>query len=177
LLVELALQHLSPNARVLDLGTGSGAIALAIKRERGDCTVTATDVSADAIAVAKRNTDRQQLGVDLRVGDWYVAVDGAVTAFDVIVSNPPYIRTDDPHLSALVGEPTLALVGGTDGLDALRTIVSGAPDHLVAGGHLLVEHGFDQGEAVRRMFEHAAFRRVATHRDVAGHERVTLGKR
>ncbi len=174
MLVELALQRLPPNARVLDLGTGSGAIALAVKRERGDCTVTATDISADAVAVAKHNTDRQQLGIDLRIGDWYDAVDGV---FNVIVSNPPYIRADDPHLTALVGEPTLALVGGPDGLDALRTIVSGAPDHLVAGGHLLVEHGFDQGEEVRRMFEHAGFRRVTTHRDVAGHERVTLGER
>jgi release factor glutamine methyltransferase len=174
LLVELALQRLSRNARVLDLGTGSGAIALAIKRERGECAVTGTDLSADAIAVAKRNAERHQLDVDLRIGDWYAVVDGA---FDVIVSNPPYIRADDPHLSALVGEPTLALVGGADGLDALRTIVSGAPDHLISGGHLLVEHGFDQADHVRRMFERAGFRRVTTHRDVAGHERVTLGER
>jgi len=174
LLVELALQRLSPNARVLDLGTGSGAIALAIKHERGDCAVIATDVSVDAIAVTKNNADRQQLDIDLRVGDWYVALDGAV---EVIVSNPPYVRANDPHLSALVGEPTLALVGGADGLDALRTIVSGAPRHLVHGGHLLVEHGFDQGGDVRRMFDCAGLRRVTTHRDVAGHERVTLGER
>ena len=111
----------------------------------------------------------------MRIGDWYAAVDGA---FDVIVSNPPYIRADDPHLNALVGEPTLALVGGTDGLDALRTIVerrTGPP--ASPADHLLVEHGFDQGADVRRLFERAGFRRVETHRDVAGHERVTLGQR
>ena len=174
LLVELALQRIVANARALDLGTGSGAIALAIKRERADCSVTATDASADAIAVARRNADQLGLDVDLRLGDWYAAVDGA---YDLIVSNPPYIRCDDTHLNMLVGEPTAALVGGADGLDALRVIVSGAPAHLVSDGYLLVEHGYDQGGDVRQLFERAGFTGVESHRDFAGHERVTLAKR
>lgn len=174
LLVELALERLVPGARVLDLGTGSGAIALAIKQERNDCFVTATDASADAIAVARLNAHEHRLELDVRVGDWYAPVDGA---FHVIVSNPPYIRGDDTHLSALVGEPTAALIGGMDGLDALRIIVSGASRRLEPDGHLLVEHGYDQAEDVRRLFEHAGFHHIVSHRDVAGHERVTLGER
>ncbi len=174
LLVELALQRLAPNARVLDLGTGSGAIALAIKRERGDCSVTATDASADALAVARRNAAEHGLDVALKLGDWYAAADGA---YDLIVSNPPYIRRDDTHLRALVGEPTAALVGGMDGLVALRAIVSGAPEHLLSGGYLLVEHGHDQGSDVRRLFERDGFAGVESHRDFAGHERVTLARR
>jgi release factor glutamine methyltransferase len=174
LLVELVLQNLAPHGRVLDLGTGSGAIALAIKQERPDCRVVATDISADAIAVARRNADRHGLEVELRTDDWYAAV---AEAFDTIVSNPPYIRAADPHLDLLVGEPAVALIGGTDGLDALRIVISGAPAHLVDGGRLLVEHGFDQGESVRHLFDRAGFRRVESRRDGAGHERVTLGER
>lgn len=174
LLVELALRDLAHNARVLDLGTGSGAIALAIKQERADCAVTATDVSPAAIAVARRNAAKYGLQVDARIGDWYASISGT---FDAIVSNPPYIRAMDPHLDSLVGEPVLALVSGDDGLDALRIIIDGAPSRLSAGGRLLVEHGFDQAEEVRRLFERAGLERVASHRDVAGHERVTLGER
>ncbi len=174
LLVELALQRLAPNARVLDLGTGSGAIALAIKQERVDCTVTATDVSIAAADVARRNAAKHGLDVDVRVGDWYAAVTGR---FDTIVSNPPYIRALDPHLESLVSEPELALIGGKDGLDALQVIISGAPSRLTTDGRLLVEHGFDQAEHVRHLFEGAGFERVESHRDFAGHERVTLGER
>lgn len=174
LLVELALERLVPHARVLDLGTGTGAIALAIKQERNDCVVTATDASADALAVARRNAHEHGLELDLRMGDWYAPVDGI---YHLIVSNPPYIRLGDAHLSALVGEPSTALIGGVDGLEALRIIVSGAQGRLEPDGHLLVEHGYDQAEDVRFMFEHAGLRRIATYRDVAGHERVTLGER
>ena len=174
LLVELALQRLPPHARVLDLGTGSGAIALAIKQMRADCAVTATDISAPAVAVARSNAAKHALDIDFRVGDWYSAVDDA---YDLIVSNPPYVAESDPHLDTLVSEPRLALVGGVDGLDALRTIVHGAPTRLVPDGSLLVEHGFDQGEAARSLFERAGLRHVETHRDLAGNERVTLGTR
>ncbi len=174
LLVELALERLVTRARVLDLGTGSGAIALAIKQERSDCSVTATDASADAIDMARFNAHEHNLELDLRVGDWYTPVNGT---YHVIVSNPPYIRRDDTHLSALVGEPAAALIGGVDGLNALRIIVRGAPSRLERGGHLLVEHGYDQAEDVRHLFEHAGFRGIASQRDAAGHERVTLGER
>ena len=176
LLVELALGRLPHNARVLDLGTGSGAIALSIKRERADCTVIATDVSADAIAIARRNADALGLAVDTRVGDWYEAVANEAS-FDAIVSNPPYLASGDPHLDLLVGEPTIALVAGPDGLAAIRTIVAGAPARLSVGGTLLVEHGFDQGNAVRALFRAAGLTAVETHHDGAGHERATLGTR
>ncbi|HEY6597955.1 MAG TPA: peptide chain release factor N(5)-glutamine methyltransferase, partial [Pseudomonadales bacterium] len=144
LLVELALQRLAPSGRVLDLGTGSGAVALAIKQVRSDCAVTATDISEQALVIARRNASTHALAIDWRIGNWYSAVDGV---FDTIVANPPYIAESDPHLDALVGEPRLALVAGVDGLDALRNIIDGAPHRLADEGWLLVEHGFDQGYA------------------------------
>ncbi len=174
LLVELALQRLPPRARVLDLGTGSGAVALAIKQARADCDVTGTDISAQAITIAQRNAATHALDVNWRVGDWYTASDDV---YNLIVANPPYIAEADPHLDALVGEPRLALVAGVDGLDALRIIMHGAPARLVGEGSLLVEHGFNQGGAVRALFELAGLRDIETHRDLAKNERVTLGTR
>jgi len=174
LLVELVLLRLPPRAHVLDLGTGSGAIALAIKYERGDCSVVATDISAAAIATTQKNAATHGLDINCRVGSWYSVVEDT---YDLIVSNPPYIADTDPHLRALVGEPQLALRAGPDGLDALRVVVAGAPGHLTRGGWLLVEHGHDQGAAVRGLFEAAGLGAIETHRDLAGHDRVTLGKR
>ena len=185
LLVELALERMPPRARVVDLGTGSGAIALAIKSERADCSVVATDMSEAALDVARANALALGLQIDIRRGDWYVALDdtpstpsdGPTRAFDVIVSNPPYVAANDPHLESLVSEPELALAGGPDGLAALRTIIAGAPTRLAVGGTLLVEHGYEQGSAVRDLFAAAGFAAVETHRDGAGHQRVTLGTR
>ncbi|HTO56489.1 MAG TPA: peptide chain release factor N(5)-glutamine methyltransferase [Pseudomonadales bacterium] len=185
LLVELALKRMPRGARVVDLGTGSGAIALAIKSERADCTVVATDLSEAALDVARANALALGLQIDMRRGDWYAALDdtppttadGSERAFHVIVSNPPYVATNDPHLESLVSEPELALVGGPDGLAAQRTIIAGAPLRLAGGGTLLVEHGYDQGSAVRDLFAAAGFAAIETHRDGAGHERVTLGTR
>ena len=176
LLVELALERTPRGARVVDLGTGSGAIALAIKSERADCTVVATDASERALDVARRNAATLELSIEIRAGDWYDAVANE-PLFDVVVSNPPYVAADDAHLRALVSEPTAALIGGADGLDALRVIVAGARGRLAAYGTLLVEHGFDQGAAVRRLFEAAGLSAIETHRDGGGHERVTLGTR
>jgi len=173
LLVELALERLQNNARLLELGTGSGAIALAIARHRRDVIITATDVSAAALAVARRNAARLALDIGWVAANWYEPMAGR---FDVVLSNPPYVRENDPHLNALVCEPRIALAAGPDGLDALRVLVTGAPRHLSTGGWLLVEHGYDQGESVRELFEDAHFDSIRTVRDLAGHERVTLGQ-
>jgi release factor glutamine methyltransferase len=173
LLVELLLEYLQTNARLLELGTGSGAITLAIARHRRDVSITATDISTPALAVAQRNAVKFALDAEWVAGNWYEPIVGH---FDVIVSNPPYVREDDPHLRALVCEPHIALVAGPDGLDALRLVVAGAPRHLAPGGWLLVEHGHDQGDAVRELFEAAKFQSIRTVRDLAGLERATLGQ-
>lgn len=178
LLVELALARLPPETglRAADLGTGSGAIALALASERQRLAVVATDAQPTALAVARSNAARLQLGnVEFREGDWF----GAFTAgerFDLLVSNPPYVAAGDPHLADLCHEPRAALAAGEDGLDALRRIAVGAPAHLLPGGHLLLEHGADQGPAVRGLLLEAGFEDVETHSDLAGHDRVTLGR-
>jgi len=179
LLVELALVRIPRNAnvRVADLGTGSGAIALALAHERPLARVLATDASAAALAVARGNAARLHLrNVEFAAGDWCSALgDGR---FDVIVSNPPYIASGDEHLGSgdLRSEPMSALVSGRDGLDAIRRIVAQAPAHLHAGGWLLLEHGWDQAERVRGLLDTPTFRAVATERDGAGHERVTMAQ-
>ena len=174
LLVELALERLHEGARVLDLGTGSGAIALALGRERTDLSIAASDISSAALAVARENAERLGVTVDWLHGDWYAAVSDR---YDVIVSNPPYVEADDPHLDALGYEPRVALVGGSDGLAAFRVIVGGASQHLSPGGWLIVEHGYRQGAAVRALFATAGFTELATRTDLAGNDRATLGRR
>ena len=160
--------------RLLELGTGSGAVAIALARERPALDVTATDLSERALAVARGNAARHRAEVTFLHGDWFDAVTGA---FELIVSNPPYVREDDAHLRDLASEPRHALVAGADGLDAIRRIAAGAGGHLAAGGWLALEHGWDQGPAVRRLLEEHGFGDVATHRDLAGHDRVTVGRR
>jgi release factor glutamine methyltransferase len=178
LLVERALAAIAGAARpaVLDLGTGSGAVALALASERPDAEVTATDLSAAALAVARRNAARLGLGnMQFVEGDWYAPLAGRL--FDAIVSNPPYVAPDDPALAALASEPRLALVAPRGGLGALADIAAGASEHLAPGGRLAVEHGAAQGEAVRGLLADAGLVAVATWRDLAGHERVTEGTR
>lgn len=160
--------------RLLELGTGSGAVAIALARERPALDVTATDLSERALAVARGNAARHRAEVTFLHGDWFDAVTGA---FELIVSNPPYVRADDVHLRDLASEPRHALVAGADGLDAIRRIAVGAGGHLAAGGWLALEHGWDQGPAVRRLLDERGFGDVATHRDLAGHDRVTVGRR
>lgn len=178
-LVELALARLPMGTpvRVADLGTGSGAIALAIASERPQAEVVATDFSAGALALAERNARRNGVGkVEFRRGDWYASLDD--DRFDLIASNPPYIADGDPHLSEgdLRFEPPTALSSGADGLDAIREIVAGAPAHLVPGGWLLLEHGLEQGAAIRELLEQAGFVDVATERDLEDRDRISLGR-
>lgn len=179
LLVELALERLpkAQRARVADLGTGSGAIALAIARERPSAQVTATDASADALAVAQRNASSHRIAnVAFAQGDWLAPL--AQQRFDVIVSNPPYIEVHDPHLAQgdLRFEPASALASGEDGLDDIRRIVSQARRHLLPGGWLLLEHGWNQGEAVRTLLEGAGYADVFTAKDLEQRDRVSGGR-
>jgi release factor glutamine methyltransferase len=171
-LVEWALDRLPAQSpcTVIDLGTGSGAIALAIKHQRPHAVVSAVDASADALTVARHNAAQLQLAVHFIQGHWLCKVQGA---FDLIVSNPPYIRADDPHLASLRHEPLQALASGADGLEDIRAIIGQAPVHLNAGGWLLLEHGYDQAEAVRRLFAQAGWHNVQSRRDPAGIERCT----
>ncbi|MCC8364064.1 peptide chain release factor N(5)-glutamine methyltransferase [Lysobacter sp. A6] len=176
LLVELLLARLSREApvRVADLGTGSGAIALAIAYERPRAHVVAIDDSAKALEVAKSNAVALRLpNVEFRMGHWCEPLNDG--PFDAIASNPPYIALGDIHLEALRYEPASALASGRDGLDAIRDIVRTAPTHLVPGGALLIEHGRDQGPAVRALFEAAGFLDIDTGLDVEHRERVTHG--
>lgn len=159
--------------RVIDLGTGSGAIALAIARERPDAIVQAVDASADALDVARENARRAGLDVSFHHGDWLAGRDDA---FDLVVSNPPYVAEADPHLRDLRHEPRQALVAGPDGLDDLRKIVAQAPAHLARGGWLLLEHGWDQAGAVRELLARAGFANVGSRRDLAGIERCSGGR-
>jgi release factor glutamine methyltransferase len=177
LLVELALAHASmeDGLRMADLGTGSGAIALALAQERPQSEVVAVDVSEGALEVARANAAALSLAnVEFRQGDWLQPLAGE--RFDVIASNPPYIAEGDPHLDALRYEPEPALSSGQDGLDAIRTITGAAPAHLRPGGWLLLEHGWDQGEAVGRLLHDTGFDSVQTHRDLEGRDRVTSGR-
>jgi release factor glutamine methyltransferase len=168
------LDGLSGPARVLDLGTGSGAIALAIQSQRPAATVSATDASDGALAVARANADRLGLAVDFHTGHWLSAVPGQ--RFDLIVSNPPYIADGDPHLNALGHEPGSALTAGADGLDDIRALVSTAPEALHPGGWLLLEHGHDQAPAVRALLQAAGFEQVGSRTDLAGIGRCSGGQ-
>jgi [protein release factor]-glutamine N5-methyltransferase (EC 2.1.1.-) len=179
LLVELALARIPMGAevRVADLGTGSGAIALAIANERPRARVIATDASEAALAVARGNTHRNRIAnVEFHHGNWFAPLAGE--RFDLIVSNPPYIESGDPHLGEgdLRFEPASALASGKDGLDDLRVIVAEATSHLAPNGWLLVEHGWNQGEALRELFDAAGFTDVHTARDLEDRDRVTLGR-
>ncbi len=175
LLVELALERVPPRGRVLDMGTGSGAIAVAIARQRPDAQVTALDASEQALAVARQNAERNRAQVKFLHSDWYAALDNE--RFDVIASNPPYIEKNDPHLAQgdLRFEPADALTDHADGLSDLRAIVAGAGGHLAAGGWLLMEHGYDQAEAVRALLSAHGFAQAQSWRDLAGIERVSGG--
>ena len=172
--VELLVSRVAP-AALIDLGTGSGAIALAVKRAHPRAAVTATDASAAALGVARRNARRLALEVDFLETSWWLGLDGR--RFSIAAANPPYIRDGDAALAGLRHEPRTALTPGGDGLAALREIVAGAPAHLAPGGWLLLEHGFDQAAEVRALLGEAGLEAVETRPDLAGHPRATGGRR
>lgn len=178
LVVERALARMKSEDAILDLGTGSGAIALAVAYERPRSSVTAVDVSVEALTVARENA--MQLGItNVRFlqGNWYEPVRGS--RYALILSNPPYIAANDPHLDPRVSryEPHMALIAGTTGFEALEHIIAHAPAYLEPGGGLIVEHGWQQAVRVRTLLEKAGFAHVVSHADLAGHERVTEGRR
>ena len=162
---------------MLDLGTGTGAIALALASERPDCQFVGVDYSADATALASRNASRLNItNVTFVTGSWYDPV--GAQQFALIASNPPYIDESDPHLSQgdVRFEPASALVAPENGLADLRHIVEYAPDHLIEGGWLIMEHGWQQGEAVRQLLKARGFTDVVTEKDYGNNDRITLGQ-
>jgi release factor glutamine methyltransferase len=172
-LVEVTLSKVSrgDTPRILDLGAGSGCVAITLALELGG-EVTAVDVSPDALTVARENAARLGARVQFVESDWFAAVEGE---FDLIVGNPPYVAAGDPHLEEgdLRFEPMVALACGADGLDAIRRIVAEAPRHLRPGGWLVLEHGYDQAEAVRELLAQGGFGDIEQHRDLAGTVRVS----
>ncbi len=176
ILVEWALDLVPPDQawRVLDLGTGSGAIALAIQHQRPKAEVVAVDASAGALSTAQQNAKQLQLPVQFLHGSWLTPVAGQ--QFDLIVSNPPYIAEGDPHLTALTHEPITALTAGPDGLDDIRQIIRDAKSNLKPGGWLLLEHGYDQADAVSQLLTQAGYAQVQTRKDLGEQNRCTGGQ-
>ena len=176
-LVEWAIEYVDAGARqVLDLGTGSGAIALACKSERPEAMVTAIDCSVEALACAKANARSLGVQVEWFESNWFERL--GVAQWDLVVSNPPYISASDAHLEQgdLPAEPDGALIGGQSGFESIEHIVEQTPDYLVSGGWLLLEHGFDQADAVAARMQDRGFRQVSSRRDWSGQPRMTGGQ-
>jgi len=178
-LVTLVLAQLAGTEapRCLELGTGSGAIAISLALELPGAQLVATDLSSSALDVAKNNAQTLRASIDFRAGSWYAPL-ALGERFNLIVSNPPYIAAGDPHLQGdgLRFEPISALSDGGDGLACIREIIAGARAHLVCGGSLWFEHGYDQGPASRNLLQAAGFEAVLTHQDFAGHNRISGGR-
>lgn len=179
LLVEMVFARIpeSCSCRILDLGTGSGAIGITIAKHRPEASVTAVDLSVDAVNIAKWNA--QNLGIEniyIQEGDWFDSL-FADEPFDLIVSNPPYVARNDPHLRQgdLRFEPDIALSADEDGLASIRQIIATAPTYLVDGGQLVLEHGYNQSALCRRLLAAEGFRNISSHVDLAGIERVSAG--
>ena len=177
LLVEtaLTLKNVEKSCDVIDLGTGTGAIALSLANECPSWHITATDINPKTLAVAKENATTLELAVRFKESAWFDAINDR---YDLVISNPPYIELDDPHLQQgdLRFEPADALASGKDGLDDIRRLVQQALKHLKKDGYLLLEHGYQQAEAVRSLMAKAGYIGIETHQDIEDRDRVTLGK-
>jgi len=177
LLVEtaLTLKNVEKPCDVIDLGTGTGAIALSLANECPSWRITATDINPETLAVAKENAQTLELSVSFKESAWFDAINDR---YDLVISNPPYIESDDPHLQQgdLRFEPAGALASGKDGLDDIRLLVQQALKHLKKDGYLLLEHGYQQAEAVRSLMAKAGYTDIETHQDIEDRDRVTLGK-
>jgi len=178
LLVETALQLVPDDTtfNILDLGTGSGAIAIAIASERPNCKIVATDINTNALTIAKKNAETHQLkNIQFYLSNWYQNIPSQ--EFDLIVSNPPYIKEDDEHLSQgdIRFEPELALVAGTDGMQAINIILENAKQYLASDAYLLIEHGYDQRSLVEEAFLKHDFKQLKTFQDLSGQDRITMG--
>ena len=174
LVVEKAIKVLKRNGRVLELGTGSGAISVALSKERPDLNIVATDASVKALKVAQRNINKQQCKVDLIASDWFEGVRGD---WDAIISNPPYIAENDPHLLNLKKEPSMALVAGMSGYEALFRIIGEAHHHLKKNGYLILEHGFDQIAEIKRKLVSSSFYDVTSYKDLNEIDRITIARK
>ena len=178
LLVSLALAKLKPDMRVVDLGTGTGAVALSLAAENPTATLLAMDYSRPALDVAMCNAESNNINnIVFWQGSWLTAI--AENSLDMVISNPPYIESNDPHLSQgdVRFEPMSALISGTDGLDDIRNIIKQAQYCLKSSGWLLIEHGYHQAQQIRQLFNNAEFIDVTTHQDFGGNDRVTMGQR
>jgi release factor glutamine methyltransferase len=173
LLVELTLDLAPEGGRILELGTGSGVIAIALASERTDFDITATDKDRDALAIAVENSLTHKVSIEFLTSNWLTEVSGS---WDIIVSNPPYIADQDPHLPSLQAEPQHALVAGHEGLDDIHRIVADSRRHLSAGGQLILEHGHDQASRVRDIMADAGYEHIRSAQDLAQIERATIGR-
>jgi release factor glutamine methyltransferase len=173
LLMEITLERFNQEPRkVVDLGTGTGALAVSLAAERAQWQILGTDISAGALAVAKKNAGTLP-NVSFLESSWFTDIEGQ---FDLIISNPPYIRNTDPHLRALTFEPVRALTGGDDGLDCIRQIIDNCHEHLVPGGHILFEHGYDQQESVIQLLVNAGLTEVEGFTDLQGQPRAVIAR-
>lgn len=173
-IVEWVLnQHLADRSlKVADLGTGSGAIAIALAHERPNWQISASDISPAALLIAKQNAQQHGLtNIEFSQGCWCQAL--VKQDYNLIISNPPYVTSDDPHWQGLNHEPQLALDGGTDGLNAYRQIISQAKDYLQHNGQVIVEHGYNQAESIQVLFKQHSYRSIQSHQDLAGVLRFT----
>ena len=177
LLVDTALEILqTENTHVLELGTGSGAITAALASQRPQWRFLATDVYEETLKVAQYNFDKFQINAETRLSNWFENI--PVQEFDLIISNPPYIESNDPHLQQgdLRFEPQQALASGADGLDDIRLITAGCRQYLKTGGYLMLEHGFNQKSGVQQLFHAAGLENIETRKDLQGNDRLTLGQ-